>query len=59
MKQYSKNPEYYSEFKDVPESVLQQQAEEEKNRDLNKINASYSDILLENEKTNDILKQIK
>ena len=54
----SKNPEYYSEFKDVPESVLKQQAEEEKNRDLNKINASHSDILLENEKTNDILKQI-
>lgn len=29
----SKNPEYYSEFKDIPESTLQQMAEEQKKQD--------------------------
>ena len=41
----SKNPEYYSEFKDIPESVLQQQAEEEKEAELEGVKKSYEDVL--------------
>lgn len=37
----SKNPEYYSEFKDVPESVLEKQAEENKARELSGIENAY------------------
>lgn len=37
----SKNPEYYSEFKDVPESVLEKQAEESKARELSGIENAY------------------
>ncbi len=38
----SKNPEYYSEFKDIPESVLVKQAEEEKNTEVAKITENYN-----------------
>lgn len=41
----SKNPEYYSEFKDIPESVLQQQAEEEKEAELEGVNKAYDQVL--------------
>ncbi|MBR1825068.1 MAG: hypothetical protein IJ770_00575 [Alphaproteobacteria bacterium] len=41
----SKNPEYYSEFKDTPESVLQQQAEEEKEAELEGVNKAYDGVL--------------
>ncbi len=41
----SKNPEYYSEFKDVPDSVLEQQAEEAKAHELSGIEAVYQKAL--------------
>ncbi len=41
----SKNPEYYSEFKDIPESVLQQQAEEEKEAELEGVNKAYNKVV--------------
>lgn len=41
----SKNPEYYSEFKDVPESVLQQQAEEAKQAELAGIKEAFEAAL--------------
>lgn len=41
----SKNPEYYSEFKDVPDSVLEQQAEEAKAHELSGIENAYNQAL--------------
>lgn len=55
----SKNPEYYSEFKDVPESVLEKQAEEEKNNEVAKINEKYNSIMNEHKAINAELENIK
>ena len=41
----TKNPEYYSEFKDVPDSVLEQQAEEAKQHELSGIEKAYKQAL--------------
>ena len=41
----SKNPEYYVEFSDVPESVVQDQIENEKNKEMSETNAKYNDIM--------------
>ena len=41
----SKNPEYYSEFKDIPESVLQQQLEEQKQAELAGVNKAYKSVI--------------
>lgn len=41
----SKNPEYYSEFKDVPDSVLEQQAEETKAHELSGIENAYNQAM--------------
>lgn len=41
----SKNPEYYSEFKDVPDSVLEQQAEEAKQHELSDVEKSYNQAM--------------
>lgn len=55
----SKNPEYYSEFKDVPESVITQQAEDEKVKEVEKINKDYNDILGSFNKISSTLAEIK
>lgn len=55
----SKNPEYYAEFKDVPESVLQKQAEDEKNLELAKINSNCDNILADLKKTDAALSGVK
>jgi hypothetical protein len=55
----SKNPEYYSEFKDVPESVLAKQIEEEKERELSKVNENVASIMKAMDDTEEELKKIK
>ncbi len=55
----SKNPEYYSEFKDVPESVLAKQVQEEKERELSKVNDTVSSIMTTLDKTDQELEKIK
>lgn len=55
----SKNPEYYSEFNDVPESVIAQQAEDEKVKEVEKINKDYNDIMESFKKISSTLAEIK
>lgn len=55
----SKNPEYYSEFKDVPASVLEKQIEEEKERELSKINTDVDYIMQTLDKATKELEKIK
>lgn len=55
----SKNPEYFSEFKDVPASVLTKQIEDEKERELSKVNATVDAIISSLEKTSKELERIK
>ena len=55
----SKNPEYYSEFKDVPESVLAKQAEEEKERELSKVTETITSIMDAMDATEKELEKIK
>lgn len=54
----SKNPEYYSEFKDVPESVLLQQAEEAKQAELAGIKEAYETALVHIEEIDEELDKI-
>ena len=54
----SKNPEYYSEFKDVPESVLQQQAEEAKQAELAGIKEAFETALANIEEIDEELDKI-
>lgn len=55
----SKNPEYYSEFKDVPESVLAKQVEEEKERELSKVTETVNSIMEAMDATEKELEKIK
>lgn len=55
----SQNPEYYSEFKDVPESVIAEQVENEKNIEVEKITTGYGKLMGEFSKISDILSAIK
>ena len=41
----SQNPEYYSEFKDVPDSVLEGQAEDQKNNNLKEIDEVHKQAM--------------
>lgn len=55
----SKNPEYYSEFKDVPESVIAKQAEAEKNNEVAKISEDYQNAMTNMQKAGENLDAIK
>lgn len=55
----SKNPEYYSEFKDVPESVIAKQAEDEKNNEVAKISENYQNTIKDLQKAVTTLDSIK
>ena len=55
----SKNPEYYSEFKDVPESVMSKQIEDEKAKEVEKISNDYSDTMNNLKKVGNVLAEIK
>lgn len=55
----SKNPEYYSEFKDLPDSVIKKQAEEEKVRELSLISKLHDQIKDDMDKTVQTLEKIK
>ncbi len=55
----SKNPEYYSEFKDVPESVLEKQVEEERKSEMEKITNKINSTIEELKKVDETLDQIK
>ena len=55
----SKNPEYYSEFKDVPASVLEKQAEDEKQQEIAKITETVEQINKTMDETTEILRKLK
>lgn len=55
----SANPEYYTEFKDVPESVLTKQADEEKKHEVAKIDEIYNETLKDMESLGKTLEEIK
>lgn len=55
----SQNPEYYSEFKDVPESELQQITEQQNKQDLQAIEDVYKSSMETLKKASDTLKEIK
>lgn len=55
----SKNSEYYSEFKDVPESVLEKQAEEEKKNEIAKVTEKYNSTISELKAISETLDRIK
>lgn len=54
-----KNPEYYSEFKDVPESVMSKQIEDEKAKEVEKISNDYRDTMNNLKKVGNVLAEIK
>ena len=55
----SKNPEYYVEFSDVPENVVQEQIEEEKNQELSTINSQYDEVVSSLIKIDETLKNMR
>lgn len=55
----STNPEYYSEFKDIPESVIEMQNEAEKKNELAKVDGEYTVIKDNLQKAATILGEIK
>ncbi len=55
----SKNPEYYSEFKDVPASVLEKQIEDEKKQEISKIEETIGNINKTMDETTEILRKLK
>jgi len=55
----SKNPEYYSEFQDVPESVLEEQAKAAKQQELDEINQINENTVKSLQETVKILEEIK
>lgn len=55
----SKNPEYYSEFKDVPATVLEKQIEDEKKQEIAKIEETIGKINKTMDETTEILRKLK
>ncbi|MBP5352583.1 MAG: hypothetical protein J6Y91_02320 [Alphaproteobacteria bacterium] len=55
----SKNPEYYSEFRDVPDSVIERQVEDEKKQEVAKINKATDESMADLKETAEILEKIK
>lgn len=55
----SQNPEYYSEFKDVPDSVLEEQVEDEKNRGIDEVNKGYDEVTAALKKLSETLDKMK
>ena len=53
------NPEYYSEFKDVPDSVIEKQVEEEKKEEVSKIEKTVEKSLSELKEVSTVLEGIK
>lgn len=55
----SKNPEYYVEFGDVPENIVQDQVEDEKNMEMEKISNTYNEIVSNLDKVDNTLKNMR
>jgi hypothetical protein len=55
----SKNPEYYAEFGDVPENIVQDQIEDEKNTEIEKVNNRYKEISEALDKVDETLKNMR
>lgn len=55
----TQNPEYYSEFKDVPDSIIEKQQEMEKSQELLKVQEGFDAITKEMQETEELLKDIK
>ena len=55
----TKNPEYYSEFKDVPDSVIERQVEDEKKQEVYKIDQTIENSLAELQEVSETLAKIK
>lgn len=55
----SQNPEYYSEFKDIPESELEKMAQEQKNQDARMLDDLFKQSMESIEKVSNTLSEIK
>ena len=55
----SQNPEYYSEFKDIPESELEKMAQEQKNQDSQILDDLFRQSMESIEKVSNTLGEIK
>lgn len=55
----SKNPEYYVEFNDIPENVVQEQIEEEKNQELSNVNNGFNEVMATIDKLDNILRNMR
>lgn len=55
----SQNPEYYSEFKDTPDNILEDQIEQQRDQNMQKINAGYDQIVKSLDETNETLQKIE
>lgn len=55
----SKNPEYYAEFGDVPENIVQDQIEDEKNMEMEKIDNNYKEVVSTLDKVDNTLKNMR
>ncbi|MBR2136438.1 MAG: hypothetical protein IJ852_00555 [Alphaproteobacteria bacterium] len=55
----SKNPEYYSEFKDTPDDVIEDQIEQQRDQLMKKINAGYDKTVESLNATNETLQKIE
>ena len=55
----TQNPEYYSEFKDIPESELEKQAEEKKKQDAAALESLQKQSLEKIEEVSKILSDMK
>lgn len=55
----SKNPEYYAEFGDVPENIVQDQIEDQKNMEIEKINNNYKEVITTLDKVDNTLRNMR
>lgn len=55
----SKNPEYYVEFGDTPENIVQDQIEDEKNMEIEKIDNIYKEVISTLDKVDNTLKNMR
>lgn len=55
----SKNPEYYAEFGDTPENIVQDQIEDEKNMEMEKIDNIYKETVSTLDKVDNTLKNMR
>jgi len=55
----SQNPEYYSEFKDTPDNVIEEQVEQQREENMQQINSIYDKAVKSLNETNETLQKIE